>query len=184
VKLRVTRTDDRRYETSAVRADGLTITIDGHGFVHRLPRDLAHFAVEDALQLRHGLWGSVAAGALVSGARIADGQPPPAGAAEKSAAVIEATASFVGEARSLVAAFDDIVEQRLETRWPQVDPALQTLTIRRGARLVPLTKTDVARVAAAWRDLQTRWDQVPVGSALELDWQAPLMSGSWPAIKG
>lgn len=179
----MSRTEDRRYETTAVRADGVTITIGGHGFVHRLPRDLAHFAVEDALQLRNGFWGSIAAGALLSGARVADGEPTPAGIAEKSAAVSEATASFVAESRSLVAAFDDIVEQRLETRWPQVDPSLQTLTIRRGARVVPLTKTDVARVVAAWRDLQGRWDQVSVGAALELDWQAPLMSGSWPAIK-
>lgn len=184
MKLRVSRTDDRRYETTAVRADGVTITIGGHGFAHRMPRDLAHFAVEDALQLRHGFWGSLAAGALLSGARIADGQPTPAGAGEKSAAITEATAPFVAESRSLVATFDDLVEQRLESRWPQVDPALQTLTIRRGARLVPLTKTDVARVAAAWRELQARWDRVVVGGQLELDWQAPLLSGNWPAIKG
>jgi hypothetical protein len=184
VKLLVSRTGERQYETTAVRADGVTIAIGGHGFAHRLPRHLAHFAVEDALQLRHGFWGSLAAGALVSGARIADGQPTPSGTAEKSAAVIEATAPFVSEARSLVGAFDDIVEQRLESRWPQVDPALQTLTIRRGARLVSLTKTDVARVTAAWRELQARWEKVPVGGTLELDWQAPLMSGNWPALKG
>lgn len=184
MKLQVSRTEDRRYETTAVRADGVTITIGGHGFVHRMPRDLAHFAVEDALQLRHGFWGSLAAGALLAGARIADGQATAAGTSEKSAAIIEATAPFVAESRSLVATFDDIVDQRLEARWPQVDPSLQTLTIRRGARLVPLTKTDVARVASAWRDLQARWDRVAIGGQLELDWHAPLLSGNWPAIKG
>ncbi len=182
MKLRVSRTEDRRYTTTVVRADGLTVELGGQGFVHRLPRHLAHFAIEETLELRHGLWGSVAAGALPPGARIGEGQPPP-GAIEKSAAIAESTAQLVGEARALVAAFDEIIEQRLEGRWPQVDPSLQSLSMHRGSRLVPLTKTDVARVAVAWRELQSRWDQVSVGGALDLEWKAPLMSGGWPAIK-
>src|SRR5215472_94805 len=182
MKLRVTRTEDRRYETAAVRSDGWTVVLGGAGFAHRLPRHVAHFAVEDTLELRQGLWGSIAAGALPPGARVSEGQAPP-GAIEKSAAIVESTAQFVAEARALVAAFDEIVEQRLEVRWPQVEPSLQTLKAHRGARLVPLTKTDVARIAVAWRELQSRWDLVPVGGTLDLEWKTPLMSGGWPAVR-
>ena len=181
MKLRVCRTEDRRYETTATRSDGLTMTLSGQGFAHRLPRHLAHFAVEETLELRHGLLGSIAAGALPPGARIT-GQLPP-GAIEKSAAITESTAQLVGETRALVAAFDEIIDQRVDDRRPQVDPSPQSLSMHRGARVVPLTKTDVSRVVTMWRDLQTRWDQVPVGGALELEWKTPLMSGGWPALK-
>ena len=183
MKLSVHRIEDRRYQTTVVRSDGLAVLLGGQGFAHGLPRHLAHFAVEDALELRHGLWGTLAAGALPPGARIAEGQQAPPGAIERGAAIVAATAQLVGEARALVAALDDIVDQRLEGRWPQVDPAFQRLSVHRGARLVLLTKTDVARVAATWRELQSRWDLVPVGGTLELDWKAPLVSGAWPAIK-
>lgn len=166
-----------------MRADGLTVAISGQGFMHRLPRHLAHFAVEDALELRHGFWGSIAAGALLPGVRVADGQVAPPGVIQKSAAVSEGTSALVMEARALVAAFDELIDRRLDVRWPQVDPALQTLTMHRGVRLVPLTKTDVARVATAWRHLEARWDQVAVGSALELEWRGPLESGAWPALR-
>jgi hypothetical protein len=183
VKVRVARTEDGRYHISAVRSDGVTVSMAGHGFAHRLPRDLAHFAVEDALELRHGFWGSVAAGALLPGVTIAEGQPPSSEGATKGAAIVVATAQSVADSRGLVATFDEIIDRKLDGHWPQVDPALQTLTIRRGARLVSLTKTDVARVATVWRALQARWDDVPVGGALELEWKAPLMSGSWPALR-
>lgn len=183
MKLRVNRIEDRRYETTAVRADGLTVTLGGQGFAHRLPRHLAHVAVEETLELRHGFWGTIAVGALPPGARIADGQEAPPGMSEKSAAILESTAPLVGEARALVAAFGEIVGQRLEGRLPQVEPALQGLNMHRGTRLVPLTKTDVARVVAAWHELQARWDQVPIGGGLDLEWKTPLMSGGWPAVK-
>jgi hypothetical protein len=178
--LRVCRTEDRRYETTAARSDGLTVTVSGQGLAHRLPRHLAHFAVEETLELRHGFWGSIAAGALPPGARITGESPP--GAIEKSAAITESTAPLVGEARALVAAFDDMIDQRLEGR-PQADLSPPSLSVHRGARLVPLTKTDVSRVVTVWRDLQTRWDRVPIGGALDLEWKTPLMSGGWPAIK-
>jgi hypothetical protein len=182
MKLRVSRIQDRQYETTAERSDGLRVVLSGQGFSHRLPRHLAHFAVEDALELRHGVWGSIAAGGLPPGARISEGQQVPPGTIERGAAVVAATAQLVGEARALVAAFDEIVDQRLEGRWPHVDPALQRLNVHRGTRVVPLTKTDVARIAATWRELQLRWDRVPIGSALDLEWETPLMSGAWPAI--
>jgi hypothetical protein len=173
----------RRYTATAVRPDGISVAITGHGFAHRMPRDLAHFAVEEALDMRHGMWGSIAAGGLLPGVSVAEGQPLAAGAADKGRAVADAMAQSVTEARTLVAAFDEIVTQNLEGRWPQVDPALQVLTTRRGSRLAPLTKTDVSRVAVAWRALQARWDQVAVGETLQLDWKVQLMSGGWPAIQ-
>jgi len=183
MRVSISHLDDRRYAASATRADGVTVSITGYGFAHRLPRALAHFAVEDTLELRQGLWGSVAAGALHPGTSVTEGQSVPAGSSDKSRAITDATALSVADARGLVAAFDEIVNANLDARWPQVEPKLQTLKITRGTHLVPLTKTDVARVAVAWRHLQARWDAVPAGGTLDLEWKAPLMSGSWPALR-
>ena len=183
MKLHMSRVEDRRYQTTAVRADGVTVVVASHGFAHRIPRDLAHYAIEQTLDLRHGFWGAVAAGAMLPGVSLAPGQSAPAGADERSQAVVAALSPYVSDARQLVAAFDELIDRTLETRWPQVDPALQTLTMRRGPRLMPLTKTDVARVAVAWNELLGRWDHLSVGAGLDLDWSVALASGSYPAIK-
>jgi hypothetical protein len=183
MRVRINRVDDRGYTASAARADGVTVSIQGFGFAHGLPRALAHLATEDTLELRQGFWGSVAAGALLPGMSVAEGQSDQTGSSEKTRAITEATALSVADTRGLVAAFDEIVHGNLDARWPQVEPKLQKLTIRRGARSVPLTKTDIARVAATWRALQARWDSLPTGGTLEFEWKTPIMSGSWPAVK-
>jgi hypothetical protein len=182
VQIVVGRLDARRAAVTAVRADGMTVQIPSGITPRGLPRELAHFAVEDTLEVRTGFWGSIALGALLSGMQVVEGGEPVL-AADRARDVNAATARTVEEAEALVAAFAEIVDRGLDARWPQVEPRLQSLAARRGARLIPLNKTDVVRVAAAWRDLQARWDQVPIGWRLELVWQTPLASGNWPAIK-
>jgi hypothetical protein len=178
----VGRLDARRSVVTAVRMDGATVQIPSAITARGLPRELAHFAVEDTLELRTGFWGSIALGALFPGMRVAEGEETP-NAADRARDVNTATAGAVAEAEALVTAFAEIMDRALDIRWPQVEPRLQSLAARRGTRLNPLNKTDVARVATAWRDLQVRWDRVPVGWRLELVWQTPLASGNWPAIK-
>jgi len=60
-----TRLDERRYVSRITRSDGVSFLINGVGYMFQIPHDLAHFVIEDALQLSNGFWGSVAAGAVL-----------------------------------------------------------------------------------------------------------------------
>jgi hypothetical protein len=182
MRILVTRVDTRRCQSRAIREDGVSVLIDGYASARRLPHDLAHFAVEDALQSRYGFWGCVAAGQMLRGMTAVDA---PVGTRSVDAARPDAAASAaaIAESDALVAACGDLIEDGLETRWPAVPPPLDRLTVRRGARQVPLTKSDIARVAVAWRALRTQWDALPVGGTLELAWQHLAPSGNWPAVR-
>jgi hypothetical protein len=181
MQILVTRVDARRCQTRAIREDGVSVAIEGYASTRRLPHDLAHFAVEDALQSRHGFWGSVAAGAILQGMVLAD---PAAGGhlLEQSRTLARLSAAAIVESEALVAAFGDLIEDGLDARWPSVKAPLDRLAVRRGARSVPLTKSDVARVATAWRRLKARWESLPAGGTIELTWQHIGASGSWPVV--
>lgn len=64
-----TKLSDERHALSVVRADQSVdhIELDSRSF---LRHDLAHFAVEVELEIRHGFWGSVAAGAALDGTAL------------------------------------------------------------------------------------------------------------------
>ena len=64
--LRLTRLDDRRYETEVTRADGVTYLVKGIGHMAAIPHDLAHFAIEQGLGIR-GFWGSVIWTSMLNG---------------------------------------------------------------------------------------------------------------------
>jgi len=180
--IRVERGEGRRYATTVQRADGVGVVCAPYGFVLDLPRDIAQFAIESALVVRNGFWGAVAAGAVLPGMSLASGQNLSAEATRRSEWVLTNTRESVAEAKWLAVAFGEILEKKLETQWPVVLPALQFLTVHRGARIAPLTKIDVARVVTAWRDVEQRWAAVAPGGTLELQWTTPLLSGSFPVV--
>jgi hypothetical protein len=64
----VHRLDQRRSATVITRRDGVSFYVAGVGLKCVIPHDLAHLAVEGALQLPPGFWGTVAAGGRVWGA--------------------------------------------------------------------------------------------------------------------
>jgi hypothetical protein len=181
MRILVTRVDARRCQTRAIREDGVAVVIEGYPPTRRLPHDLAHFAVEDALQSRHGFWGNVAAGAILQRMTLVDAGVG-ADALERSRALARSSASAIADSEALVAALGDVIEDGLDARWPNVKPPCDRLAVRRGARSVPLTKSDVARVASTWRVLKARWEALPIGGVLELAWQHVGASGSWPAV--
>lgn len=75
MEVRFTRLTDERHAVEVVRDDGTTdrVELDTRSF---LRHDLAHWAVESVLGLRHGVWGSVAAGGSLSGVGL-DGADVP-----------------------------------------------------------------------------------------------------------
>jgi hypothetical protein len=72
-----------RYHSVLHRVDGVSVRLEGgsynriRGEVARVPHDIAHLIVEDALGLGGGLWGTLSAGGLVQNAILAAGRKPP-----------------------------------------------------------------------------------------------------------
>ena len=66
MEVRFTKLSDARHSVDATRVDGSTdrVEVDSRSFLNH---DFAHLAVEAELELEHGFWGSVAAGAPLAG---------------------------------------------------------------------------------------------------------------------
>ena len=170
----VTRLDAHRYST-VVQRDGVQLRVPGYAFMRALPHDLAHFVVEDKLRLNRGFWGSVADGAEFRGREWIDGRRKPH-AIEKAKGTSKENADYLSEAERLVAYFERIVDGNLD-RVPQraeaeLRPTLATVWHRSKA----ITPSDIANVCDAWRAMRARWDELPVGQALRLEWPS-LRSG-------
>jgi len=103
----------QRYRSLLQRRDGVTIELDGGGYntvggpAGRVPHDLAHFVVEDALVLPFGLWGTIAAGGLFAHTRAVAGRQPPH-AARRGQAVVDEAGPRLTQAELAVRAAADL----------------------------------------------------------------------------
>ena len=89
----------------------MSFLVNGAGHMFQIPHDLAHFAIESALQLSNGFWGSVAAGAVLPNmTHIAGRRKPRAG--ERSTAVLKTNAAHLNEAEVLVRIFNTAFENK------------------------------------------------------------------------
>ncbi len=169
MRIAVTRLDAHRYSTRVTRKDGVTLSVPGYAFMRPLPHDLEHYVVERTLDLRRGFWGSVADGAVFGGMHLIEGRRRPH-ASERAAAVIKANGSRLGEAENLVACFGRIVGQSMDGDIARCRAELQraTATARHVRR--PIDGAQIKLVCAAWQAMQARWNALPVGDALSVDW--------------
>jgi hypothetical protein len=170
MKLSITRLDrDGRYQTLVTRDDGVTFRLQGVAHVFAIPHDLAHYVVETALALDSGFWGNIADGAVFPSMTYVGGRRKPK-ATERSKTVLEANARPLNEAEVLVRIFNDTIEQghgeasfvlreRLKERWAPP-----------GHHPREISPAKIAQVFAAYRDMLSRWKNVPVGGALDLHW--------------
>jgi hypothetical protein len=171
--LRLTRLDERRYETVITRDDGVCFHVTGVGRMFAIPHDFAHLAVEEALRLRRGFWGSVADGAVFPSMTHLSGRRRPR-AAERSRGILKANEDYITEAEVLVRIFNDVFQEghgaeshvlraRLrEGRWtPPGEPARD------------ISDAEIAAVYAAWQRKRALWERLPIGEALNLEWSPP-----------
>ena len=167
MQLSVTRLDDQgRYQTMVVRRDGVRFAVRGPDCTFALPHDIAHYVVEKALGLDHGFWGRVAAGAVFPSMSYVDGRRKPK-ATERSKAVLKAHPDEFADAEVLVRIFSETIRQG----FPFAEPILiHRLKDRRMADRRTLSAEEIAVVFAEYRDLQSRWADLPVGGAIELKW--------------
>jgi len=167
MKLSVTRLDDQgRYETTVVRRDGVRFAVRGPDCTFALPHDIAHYVVEKALGLDHGFWGRVAAGAVFPSMSYVDGRRKPK-AAERSKSALKAHPDAFADAEVLVRIFSETIREGYALAAPILTHRLKD---RRMAGRRAISPEEIAAVFAEYRDLQSRWADLPVGGAIELKW--------------
>jgi hypothetical protein len=170
MKLVVTRLDrDGRYRTMITRDDGVSYLVRGVAHNFAIPHDVAHFAVEDALRLQRGFWGSVADGAVFPSMTYASGRRKPK-AAQRSEDLLKANADDLNEAEALVRIFNETIEQGHRESSAVLRSRLNDRLWRRGEAPREITAADISKVYAAYNAVRQGWRQVPVGGTLDLIW--------------
>ncbi|MGH2515929.1 MAG: hypothetical protein ACRDHP_09775 [Ktedonobacterales bacterium] len=165
-----TRDGERRYSTIAVRDDGVTLRVPAFDQPKWIPHDLAHYVIEQALHLRLGFWGCVAAGAIFPGMRVISGRQPPHAAARSHAVIRETVAGQYGtEAEAQVAFFIQITQQHVAA-----DRATAYLRHRMWqpgkSTREPLCTDDVRRVCTELYAMQERWQVLAIGQNIIVTW--------------
>ena len=106
MRIEFLKPERRFYRSLLHRADGLAVQFDGGGYnkvggpARELPHDLAHFVVEDALELEAGLWGVLAAGGMFDHTKVVEGRRAPH-ADKRARAVVEAAGDRLSQAEML-----------------------------------------------------------------------------------
>src|SRR4029434_1928753 len=120
------KTARRDYEVLVQRDDGVLLRVQSFDRPLRLPHDIAHFVVENELQLEHGFWGLLAAGVMFTNTRVASGRPRQH-AAEQSRSVLKRVGQQPIEAEVLVSVMLKIAEDRGDQEWRLVKAQLEAV---------------------------------------------------------
>jgi hypothetical protein len=159
-----------RYHSVLHRFDGVSVRLEGgsynriRGEVGRVPHDIAHLIVEDALGLGGGLWGTLAAGGIVQNAILAEGRKPPH-AERRARAITDRAGESLRQAEILVRATADASldggKRDMHAFHAHVGARWWSPSITPGA------------LERAWVDLREAakcWDALEDGSVLRLTW--------------
>lgn len=164
-----TRTGRRKYEVLVRRDDGVVLELRSFDRPARLPHDLAHFVVESELRLERGLWGLLAAGAVLPNMTVASGRLR-AHAAERSRSLLKEAGQHSTEAEVLVGVIQQVAEAGLEDDWPRVSSYLGDAWRPRRSQRPPITREEVRRACRRLRESERLWEELPVGGALTVMW--------------
>lgn len=168
--LKLTRLDDRRYETLITRSDGVTFRVKGVGHMAAIPHDLAHFAVERGLRLRRGFWGSVADGALFESLEHVSGRRKPH-ALQRSKELLKRNKGELTETEILVGLFNQALEDGLTSESPELRMRLRRYTwTPPGQKQRYFSDEEIAAACAGWKEMLALWTNLPVGGTMELEW--------------
>ena len=159
-----------QYVSRVTRKDGVVFDVKGVGHMFHIPHDLAHYAVERALLLHNGFWGTVAAGGIFPSMMYVEGRRKPH-AEERSSTLVRKNAACLNEAELLVRIFNTACEQE------QSDDQLR-VTLK-GRRIPPehptktVTDSQITAVRCAWSSSARRWSSLQPGGLLQLNWPEP-----------
>lgn len=168
--LRLTRLDERRYETEITRRDGVVYVVRGVGHMGAIPHDLAHYAIERGLGIRRGFWGSVADGAVFGSLAHVRGRRKPH-AAERSKQVLRENKGELTETEVLVGLFNQALEEGLGPESPVLRARLgRYIWTPPGHRPRTFSDEEIAEVCTKWKEMLRLWQELAVGGTLELAW--------------
>jgi hypothetical protein len=170
VRFELKRLDnDGRYETAITRDDAGRFIMRGVAHTFAIPHDLAHFAVEKALGIKEGFWGTIAAGAVFPTMTHIGGRRRPK-ASERSRALLKANARALVEAEVLVRIFSDTIENGHPESSAVLLARLQDRLPRPGQALRQISQANIAAVYSAYNSLRRAWNETPVGASLTYVW--------------
>jgi hypothetical protein len=158
------------YAVIMRRDDGLTVRLPGLDRSFRVPHDLAHFVTEREFQLGHGVFGSIAAGAMFSNMAVVGGRPR-YDVKLRSRAVIRAHSAELSLAEVLSGVVHDGVEHESTTDAVYRQLVLAYGSLRPGP--CPYQVATLRRCLGLLWALEGRWRAVPVGQRLALRWEPP-----------
>jgi hypothetical protein len=156
------------HQTTARRGDAVEVSIPQVGRRFALPHDLAHFAIERALGIHDGFWGSLAAGALVGGARVTAGRQAPH-ASRLSDEILKRNRAALTEAEVAVGLIYEASQHHSpDVRAPAVWRELTARYPR--SRFTRMTANDIARVIGVVAETTRRWQAMNAGESMTLEW--------------
>ncbi len=163
----------RDYVSLARRDDGVVVRLQSNSH-HRffdppLPHDLAHFVVEQELELEAGLWGVIAAGGLFGPDMVVAGRQRPHAAA-RGREVKRRAGDRLSQAEVLVRVLSEIACAAEES-----NPAV-VHRIPAQRRPDGLDARDVRRTCERLREAARQWARVPPGASLDFVWSADVDS--------
>jgi hypothetical protein len=159
-----------RYETVITRSDGVTYHVKGVGHMFAIPHDLAHLAIEQALGIRRGFWGSVADGAVFGSLTHMSGRRKPR-AAEHSKQVLKANKDELTETEILIGLFNQALEEGLGAESPVLRERLRRyIWTPPGRQPRHFTDAEIVAACTGWKRMLELWQQLPIGGTLEFVW--------------
>lgn len=161
------------------RPDGVTVRLQSYDRKHRIPHDLAHLVAERAFRVDRGVWGSLAAGVLFASAEVVAGRRRHDDKA-RSAALLKANRDEIGVTELLAYVVQQGVDQDRATAGRALTEAWGSL--RPGPP--PYPADVLPRAVDELRALGDRWQRLPAGGTLEVDWPLPVAAarrGSRPS---
>jgi len=174
------RIGQREYATIVTRCDGVRFLVGGVGLKFAIPHDLAHLAIESALCLDRGFWGTIAAGGVFGSMTYLSGRRKPHATA-RSYDILKANRGHVVEAEGLVAMFNSafetgegptslgLLKQLRDFAWtpPRSEPRVFDNSV-------------ICAAWRSWRQMQELWVQLPIGDQLQFVWSAEQRKGDRP----
>lgn len=160
------------------RDDRVTLEMCSYDRKWRVPHDLAHAVTERELNLRAGVFGCLAAGALLSSVRVVDGRSR-YDARERSRRLLAAHERDIAIAESLSSVVHDAVEHGRPTPFRAALDAWGSLR----EEPFPYAEMDVQRATSTLTRLADAWLHLPPGTGLRFEWPRRLTAAAAPRAR-
>jgi hypothetical protein len=140
------------------------LSVPVFGPLEPIPHDLAHYVVEMKLDLRTGLWGSIAGGAVLEGMKVISGRQRPHAKERSQAIQLANHHGFMLAELAVGIALEAIKGKRLGE--PLHSIGSPTMSITSHTNYVALAQ----KTRPAMEAMITRWRAIPMGETLVVSW--------------